>query len=139
MSGRGIVTNSTVKTSISKLLISKQVSFKKKHIDVLIQATHQSNISPDEYFYFIHQKMLDSNWVIVYKALMLIHILMREGDSVKVLNYLANYSTEDWWELPNLSIKTDIDIMRKIKPYGQYLKERIKVFKQLKRTFINNL
>jgi len=41
---------------------------------------------------------------------MLIHILMREGDSVKVLNYLANYSTEDWWELPNLSIKTDIGI-----------------------------
>ena len=47
---------------------------------------------------------------IVYKALMLIHILMREGDSVRILEYLASYSTEDWWELPNLSIKTDIGI-----------------------------
>jgi len=105
---------------------------------VLIQATHQKNILPDDYFYLIHQKMLDSNWVvkclifnkiihiyilwnlinnflimlfqIVYKALMLIHILMREGDSVRILEYLASYSTEDWWELPNLSIKTDIGI-----------------------------
>lgn len=47
---------------------------------------------------------------IVYKALMLIHILMREGDSIRILDYLANFSTEDWWELPNLSIKTDIGI-----------------------------
>jgi len=138
MSARGIVTNSMVKTSISKLLISKQISFKKKHIDVLIQASHQKNIQPDEYIYYIHQKMLDSNWVIVYKSLMLIHILMREGDTIRILDYLSNYSTEDWWELPNLSIKTDIDIMRKIKPYAQYLKERIKVYKQLKTDFVSS-
>jgi len=41
---------------------------------------------------------------------MLIHILMREGDTIRILDYLSNYSTEDWWELPNLSIKTDIGI-----------------------------
>ena len=41
---------------------------------------------------------------------MLIHILMREGNTIRILDYLAAYSTEDWWELPNLSIKTDIGI-----------------------------
>jgi len=137
MSGRGIVTYGMVKTSISKLLISKTtVSFKKKHIDVLIQATHQRDIAPEKIFSIIHQRMLDNNWVIVYKSLMLIHILMREGNTIRILDYLAAYSTEDWWELPNLSIKTDI--VRKIKPYSQYLKERIKVYKQLKTDFVSS-
>lgn len=35
-------------------------------------------------------------------------------------------------------LKYDIFVVRKIKPYAQYLKERIKVYKQLKTDFVSS-
>ncbi|TPX47873.1 hypothetical protein SeMB42_g03039 [Synchytrium endobioticum] len=113
-------------------------ALKPKHINVLVAVTFQRDFPMSDMFKFINTRLRENHWVIVFKSLILIHILMREGSADRVTGYLVSAS------MLNLSHFRD----RSTNPYGQaqsrnihayaaYLEEKTQSFRVIKRDFVH--
>ena len=63
---------------------------KSKYIEHILVATHTGEAGVVEVFRALQTRLRDSTWTIVFKALIVVHLMLREGQKDVTLKYLAN-------------------------------------------------
>jgi phosphatidylinositol-binding clathrin assembly protein len=63
---------------------------KSKYIEHILIATHGGEAGVSEVFRVLQLRLRDSTWTIVFKALIVVHLLIREGRQDAALKYLSN-------------------------------------------------
>ncbi|KAI8846480.1 ANTH domain-containing protein, partial [Chytridium lagenaria] len=85
-------------------------------------------------------RLREPNWVVVFKSLILVHILMREGATDRVLGYLVNQpniiNTSGFRDksLNPLSVAQS----KNIRSYSEYLEEKVAGYKTVKDDFVRS-
>lgn len=64
---------------------------KSKYIEHILIATHAGEAGVAEIFRTLQFRFRDSTWTIVFKALIVVHLMIREGELNATLQYLAEY------------------------------------------------
>lgn len=62
---------------------------KSKYIDHILVATHTGEAGVAEIFRTLHLRLRDSTWTVVFKALIVTHLMVREGQVNATLQYMA--------------------------------------------------
>ncbi|KAL1918402.1 uncharacterized protein VTP21DRAFT_3062 [Calcarisporiella thermophila] len=107
---------------------------KAKHLRVLIDYSSRADItSLDDMFHIIYGRLHESNWAIVFKALITIHILMRdETCGENILRYLAArpaiFNVSDFKDKSG----SHGEQAKNIHAYAAYLEEKTATFADLK-------
>jgi hypothetical protein len=63
---------------------------KSKYIEHILVATHTGEAGVAEVFRALQNRLRDSTWTIVFKGLIVVHLMLREGQEDVTLKYLAN-------------------------------------------------
>ncbi|KAJ3024538.1 UNVERIFIED_CONTAM: hypothetical protein HDU68_008021 [Siphonaria sp. JEL0065] len=109
---------------------------KQKHMNTLCEITYHREIHT--LFRALGRSMREPNWIVVFKSLVLIHILMREGNTDAVIREVLEYpeiiDTRDFRDksMNALSVAQS----KNIRHYAQYLKEKTSGFNDLKLDFV---
>ncbi|KAK6347266.1 hypothetical protein TWF696_007338 [Orbilia brochopaga] len=133
---------------------------KSKYVEHILIATHAGEAGIAEVFRALNNRMKDQTWTIVFKSLIVVHLMIREGEQDVTLRYLrkhprlvaiSNYSdgktgsarktTLQAWELiefHELTAKKVQEQGRNIRRYSQYLGERARSFGDVKIDFVRN-
>lgn len=107
---------------------------KSKYIEPILMATSADHLVLAENFITImkclNQRLQDLSWSVVYKSLIVIHIMIREGDRDVALEYLATkqpgmLNLSHLNILRNLSFNSDV---RYVLKYAKYLQARVRHF-----------
>ena len=114
---------------------------KSKYIDpILLGTTQQSDFQ--EIMDALQNRINDSAWTVVYKALIVLHLLIRDGERLVALNYLSgSYHTDQFFHINNnLSPRqsthsNDVKLLHK---YSNYLKVRTQEFSKIKKDFVKD-
>ncbi|OAJ39572.1 hypothetical protein BDEG_23405 [Batrachochytrium dendrobatidis JEL423] len=92
-----------------------------------------------ELFRAISPRLRENNWIVVFKTLTLIHVLIKEGDSNRVMGYLS--SNTDKLSTAGFRDKSGHPMgtiqSKNIDTYSNYLQERVSVFKAVKIDWIS--
>ncbi|KAI8903824.1 ANTH domain-containing protein [Gorgonomyces haynaldii] len=140
--------------AIQRLMTDESRAFKEKHVNLIVQVTYQQDYQLSELFVHLssHQTMgqfmmskmgvsqavangplHSNNWILVFKALSLIHVLIRDGNSPRIMAFLSLHqnlvNVSDFPERANIvpGSKTK-DLLQ----YGVYLQDKIAVYKASK-------
>ncbi|TDZ68152.1 ENTH domain-containing protein [Colletotrichum trifolii] len=101
---------------------------KTKYIEHILIATHAGEAGVGEVFRALQFRLRDSTWTVVFKSLITVHLMIREGAPDVTLGYLARH--------PNtLAISNFTDAQtqgRNIRHYANYLSARSKAFRETK-------
>lgn len=62
---------------------------KSKYIEHILVATHTGEAGVAEIFRTLHIRLRESTWTVVFKALIVIHLMIREGQLDATLHYLS--------------------------------------------------
>ncbi|KAF2192635.1 ANTH-domain-containing protein [Zopfia rhizophila CBS 207.26] len=62
---------------------------KSKYVEHILVATHAGEAGVAEIFRALTNRLRDSTWTIVFKSLIIVHLMMREGEPEVTLKYLA--------------------------------------------------
>lgn len=107
---------------------------KSKYIEPILMATSMSHQVLAENFNTImrclNQRLQDLSWSVVYKSLIVIHIMIREGDRDVTLEYLAT-KRPAMLNLSNLNILKSYTFnsdVRYVLKYAKYLQTRVRHF-----------
>ncbi|OAT14404.1 ENTH domain-containing protein, variant [Blastomyces gilchristii SLH14081] len=110
---------------------TKNAAPKSKYIEHILTATY-SEAGVAEIFRTLQYRIRDSTWTIVYKALIVVHMMIREGSAGAALKYLAQH--------PRLLIVTSISEVQaqglNIWRYSEYLISRANAFAETKTDFV---
>ncbi|KAI5952075.1 hypothetical protein CANMA_005154 [Candida margitis] len=110
---------------------------KSKYIEPILMATSidHSIVSADNFntiMRSLQQRLRDSSWSVVYKSLIVIHLMIREGDRDVTLKYLAdqghsmlNLSSSNIASNNSGSLNADVRLIMK---YSKYLHTRVKQY-----------
>ncbi|RKF55522.1 ENTH domain-containing protein [Golovinomyces cichoracearum] len=105
---------------------------KSKYIEHILIATHSGEAGVAEIFRSLQYRLRDSTWTIVFKSLITIHLMIREGSPDVTLAYLAKHRN-----MLAISSFSDVQTQGKnIRHYTTYLNERAKAFKETKCDFV---
>ena len=63
---------------------------KAKYVEHILVATHAGDAGVAEIFRALQNRLRDSTWTIVFKSLILVHLMIREGEPNVTLKYLAD-------------------------------------------------
>jgi phosphatidylinositol-binding clathrin assembly protein len=63
---------------------------KSKYIEHILIATHSGEHGVAEVFRTLQNRLRDSTWTVVFKSLIVIHLMIREGVTDVTLRYLAD-------------------------------------------------
>ena len=63
---------------------------KAKYVEHILVATHAGEAGVAEIFRALQNRLRDSTWTIVFKALILVHLMIREGEPNVTLKFLAD-------------------------------------------------
>lgn len=105
---------------------------KPKYIDALISCTYQSDGSFQDVSRALRSKLRDPNSSIVFKALLVIHTLIRAGNSEEVMTYWSGVDGRDGRSLGLNVVSTTNDTPQNLARYANYLLARFKCFAALK-------
>ncbi|KAI9702366.1 MAG: hypothetical protein M1836_000845 [Candelina mexicana] len=106
---------------------------KSKYVEHILIATHAGEAAVGEVFRALQNRLRDSTWTIVFKALIIVHLMIREGEPDVTLRYLADGGPRKL-AISNFS---DVQIQgSNIRHYAQYLLERARSFKETKVDFV---
>ncbi|KAI1132740.1 ANTH-domain-containing protein [Nemania abortiva] len=101
---------------------------KTKYIEHILVATHAGEAGVGEVFRALQNRLRDSTWTVVFKSLITVHLMIREGSPDATLSYLARNRNQ-----LAISSFTDAQIQgRNIRHYASYLAERVRAFKDTK-------
>jgi hypothetical protein len=64
---------------------------KTKYIEHILVATHAGEAGIGEVFRALQNRLRDSTWTVVFKSLITVHLMMREGSPDVTLAYLAKH------------------------------------------------
>lgn len=62
---------------------------KSKYVEHILIATHSGDHGVAEIFRTLQNRLRDSTWTIVFKALIVVHLMIREGAPEVTLKYLS--------------------------------------------------
>jgi hypothetical protein len=62
---------------------------KSKYVEHILVATHAGEAGVAEIFRALTNRLRDSTWTIVFKGLIIVHLMIREGEPEVTLKYLA--------------------------------------------------
>eukprot|EP00842_Homolaphlyctis_polyrhiza_P003480 jgi/Hompol1/4132/HPOL_003478-RA len=126
--------------AINRLTTNVVRTLKAKHIQVLISCTHHDDVSMSDLFRALTPRLKESNWIVVFKALTIIHVLIKEGNSDRTIGYLA--ANPDKINMTGFKDRTGHPIgsiqTKNIKSYASYLEERAACFKDIKIDWISS-
>ncbi|KAI0198272.1 ANTH-domain-containing protein [Astrocystis sublimbata] len=101
---------------------------KTKYIEHILVATHAGEAGVAEVFRALQNRLRDSTWTVVFKSLITVHLMIREGSPDATLSYLARNRNQ-----LAISSFTDAQIQGgNIRHYASYLAERVRAFKDTK-------
>lgn len=101
---------------------------KTKYIEHILVATHAGEAGVAELFRALQFRLRDSTWTVVFKSLITVHLMIREGSPDATLAYLAKHRN-----MLAISSFTDAQIQgRNIRHYAAYLSERARAFRDTK-------
>jgi len=63
---------------------------KSKYVEHILVATHAGDHGVAEVFRALQNRLRDSTWTIVFKSLIIVHFMIREGEPDVTLRYLSN-------------------------------------------------
>ena len=81
----GVVGTLSVAKNVTKLAPPKS-----KYVEHILVATHGGEAGVAEIFRALQNRLRDSTWTIVFKSLIVIHFMIREGEPNVTLRYLSN-------------------------------------------------
>lgn len=64
---------------------------KTKYIEHILIATHSGEAGVGEVFRALQHRLRDSTWTVVFKSLITVHLMIREGSADTTLAYLARH------------------------------------------------
>ncbi|KAB8336988.1 hypothetical protein FH972_021292 [Carpinus fangiana] len=99
---------------------------KSKYIEHILQATHSGENGVGEVFRTLQFRLRDSTWTIAFKALLVVHLMIRDGEPNITLKYLSQQTPSKV-----LAVNTYTDVQtqgRNIRSYSRYLVERAKAY-----------
>jgi len=133
-------------------LPSKLAPPKAKYIEHILSATRTGEAGVGEVFRVLQTRIHDTTWTIAFKALIVAHLMMREGEPNVTLAYLSNsprqyLSVDEYAEGRLLVLKdrcttlwlTSIVVQtqgRNIRHYSTYLMYRAKSFQKPKLDYV---
>lgn len=98
---------------------------KTKYIEHILIATHAGDAGVGEVFRSLQSRLRDSTWTVVFKSLITVHLMIREGSPDVTLSYLAKHRN-----MLAISMFSDAQTQgRNIRHYAQYLTERARAFR----------
>lgn len=62
---------------------------KSKYVEHILSATHAGEAGVAEVFRSLQHRVRDSTWTIVFKSLIIVHLMIRDGEPDVTLRYLA--------------------------------------------------
>jgi hypothetical protein len=71
------------------LCFIKLAAPKSKYVEAILSATHGGEAGIAEVFRTLQLRLRDSTWTIVFKALIIVHLMIREGQPDLTLRYIA--------------------------------------------------
>ncbi|KAL2216654.1 ENTH domain protein [Thermoascus aurantiacus ATCC 26904] len=107
---------------------------KSKYIEHILIATHGGEAGVAEIFRTLQHRLRDSTWTIVFKALIVVHLMIREGQLDATLSYLAEYPKK-------LAISSFSDVQtqgQNIRRYSEYLTARAKAYAETKTDYVRS-
>ncbi|OAP62429.1 hypothetical protein AYL99_04632 [Fonsecaea erecta] len=107
---------------------------KAKYIEPILSATNGGESGVAEVFRTLQLRLRDSTWTIVFKALIVVHLMIREGQPEVTLRYIS--------ESPKrLAMSNFTDVQTQglnIRNYADYLMERVRAFRDTKTDFVKS-
>lgn len=73
------------------ILASQLAPPKSKYIEHILIATHSGEHGVAEVFRALQNRLRDSTWTVVFKSLITVHLMIREGSPDVTLEFLANH------------------------------------------------
>ncbi|KAG6446116.1 hypothetical protein O3G_MSEX004295 [Manduca sexta] len=108
--------------SVCKATTEEMIAPKKKHLD--FHCTNEPNVSIPQLANLLVERTQNTNWVVVYKALITVHHLLAYGNE-RFTQYLA--SSNSTFQLSNFLDKSGVqgyDMSPFIRRYAKYLNEK---------------
>lgn len=124
---------------------------KQKYLERILGATYSGDIALFEVFTALFSRLHEPSWTIVFKSLIVIHIMIRDGSRDTTLQYLSNnmryFSIKELFEdtgflsydscgllfLGELAVSQQ---SKNIQNYGLYLQEKIQGFKDVQVDYV---
>ncbi|KXX78149.1 Phosphatidylinositol-binding clathrin assembly protein [Madurella mycetomatis] len=101
---------------------------KTKYIEHILVATHSGEAGVGEVFRALQYRLRDSTWTVVFKSLITVHLMIREGSPDVTLAYLAKHRN-----MLAVSMFSDAQTQgRNIRHYSNYLSERARAYRETK-------
>ena len=104
---------------------------KSKYVEHILIATHSGEAGVAEVFRSLQLRLRDSTWTIVFKSLIIVHLMLREGERDVTASFLVKHPKM-------LAIQTYSDAQmqgRNIRHYESYLLERCRGYRDCKVDF----
>ncbi|OLL23694.1 ENTH domain-containing protein, partial [Neolecta irregularis DAH-3] len=101
---------------------------KSKYVEHILLATRTGEAGLGEVFRALAARLHDPSWTIVFKALLLVHIMIRDGAKDATLDYLSR--SPRLLDTAHLSGVIDQGVL--IRNYGKYLQDRAIAFEKTK-------
>ncbi|KAJ3019294.1 hypothetical protein HKX48_002239 [Thoreauomyces humboldtii] len=124
--------------SVNKLTSKTIKPLKPKHVQILTGASWQREIPISELFRFLNHRLREDHWVVVFKALITIHILMREGATDRVIGFVA--SNAGLLNMANFRDRTGTHLgheqSKNLRAYSLYLEEKVMTYREIKTDFV---
>ena len=104
---------------------------KKKHLDYLLQCTHEPNVSIPSLANTLIERTTNSSWVVVFKSLITVHHLMCYGNE-RFTQYLATSNcTFNLTSFMDKSSSTSIEMSTFIRRYSKYLNSKALAYRSV--------
>ena len=128
------ITGNDVSKTVGKATTHEMGAPKRKHLDYLIHATHEPNVSLPECADMLLTRIQDPSWVVSLKAMMSLHHLMNEGNE-KFMRYMASKGNSFEFVSEKVGPMAD-DMTPFVNKYGHYLSEKCHSYRQATTDFI---
>ncbi|OAV94722.1 hypothetical protein PTTG_03109 [Puccinia triticina 1-1 BBBD Race 1] len=111
---------------------AKHAPPKSKYIDALVSSTYQADGSFQDVSRALRSKLRDPNSSVVFKALLVIHTLIRAGNAEEVMTYWSGLDGRDGRSLGLKDVVSTTDTPQNLSRYANYLLARFKCYAALK-------
>ncbi|QIW97897.1 hypothetical protein AMS68_003415 [Peltaster fructicola] len=106
---------------------------KSKYVEVILLATQSGEAGVAEVFRTLTHRLRDSTWTVVFKSLIIVHLMIKEGARDVTLSYLAAAPSH------RLAINSFTDVQtqgQNIRRYTEYLICRAKAYEKTKLDYV---
>ncbi|KIL84853.1 enth domain-containing protein [Fusarium avenaceum] len=124
--------SSSFEKSVKGATKVKNAPPKTKYIEHILVATHSGEAGVGEVFRALTYRLRDSTWTVVFKSLITVHLMIREGSPDVTLGFLSTHRN-----VLAISSFTDAQIQgRNIRHYAHYLAERARAYEKTKTDWV---